>query len=373
MEKNDVIEGGARLLLSEDVFYNPKMKNLRNISVLFVKFFSKQDDSLLDSTCATGIRGIRYIKEAGIKKVIFLDINKDAAKNAQNNLKLNDIKATVNNISIQEYCSSAEKESFDFIDLDPFGSPQPHINDIIKVAKDNTYLMITATDTAVLCGAHSSACLKSYFAEPMHNELCKESGIRILLGYITKIAATFNFGIEPVLSISEMHYMRVFLRLKHGAKKAVSSVKECGFASFCNNCRSFEYAKGIAPVLEHRCKFCKKEVRFFGPLYLGSINDKKKITEIILYNEKNSIIKDSRDLNRVLVRIADELDLPFFYSIPKITKSIGSVSASPDKIIKKLNDNGVLATRTQFDKDGIKTTTDIEEIKKILKEIITFK
>ena len=68
------------MLLSGDVFYNPKMKNLRDISVLFVKFFSMPNDSLLDSTCATGVRGIRYIKEADIKKVIFLDINKDAAK-----------------------------------------------------------------------------------------------------------------------------------------------------------------------------------------------------------------------------------------------------------------------------------------------------
>ena len=373
MEKNDVVEGKAKLLLSGDVFYNPKMKKLRDISVLFVKFFSMPNDSLLDSTCATGVRGIRYIKEADIKKVIFLDINKDAAKNAQDNLKLNDIKTKVKNISIQEYCSSAEKEPFEFIDLDPFGSPQPHINDIIKVAKDGTYLMITATDTAVLCGAHSNACLKSYFAEPMHNELCKESGIRILLGYITRVAATFNFGIEPVLSISDMHYMRVFLRLSHGAKKAVSSIKECGFASFCNNCRSFEYAKGTTPNIEQKCKFCKNQVRFFGPFYLGSINNKKKIDEIISYNAENNIIEDHKSINEILIRISNELDIAFFYSIPKITKSIGSVSASPDKIIKTLQNNGFLASRTQFDKDGIKTTANIEDIKKILKEIISFK
>ncbi len=373
MEKNEIIEGKARLLLSGEVFYNPKMKNLRDISVLFVKFFSMSNDLLLDSTCATGVRGIRYIKEADIKKVIFLDINTKAAKNAQDNLKLNDIKIKVNNKSIQEYCSSAEKESFEFIDLDPFGSPQPHINDVVKVAKDGTYLMVTATDTAVLCGAHSNACLKSYFAEPMHNELCKESGIRILLGYIARVAATFNFGIEPILSISDMHYMRVFLRLEHGAKKAVSSVKECGFASFCNNCRSFEYTKGIAPIIEQKCKFCKNQVRFFGPFYLGSINSKKKIDEIIFYNAKNNIIKNHNDIDEILTKISNELDLPFFYSIPKITKSIGSVSVSPDKIIKKLQHNGFFASRTQFDKDGIKTTADVEYIKKVLKEIITFK
>ncbi|MGC8479217.1 MAG: tRNA (guanine(10)-N(2))-dimethyltransferase [Candidatus Micrarchaeia archaeon] len=373
MEKNKIIEGKSTILLSGDVFYNPKMKMLRDISVLFVKFFSKPNDSLLDSTCATGVRGIRYIKEANIKKAIFLDINKDAAENAKKNLKLNNIDAQIKNISIQEYCSSQEKESFEFIDLDPFGSPQPHINDILKVAKDGTYLMVTATDTAVLCGAHSNACLKSYFAEPMHNELCKESGIRILIGYIVKIAATFNFGIEPILSISDMHYMRVFVRLEHGAKKAVSSVKECGFASFCTDCRAFEYKKGIAPSLEHNCKFCKKDLKSYGPFYLGSINNKKVLDEFILFNEKNKVIEHNEKFNEMLSRISNELDVAFFYSIPKLTKALGSVSVSPDKIIKRLEQKGFLASRTQFDRDGVKTTANIYDIKNILNDMIKFK
>ncbi len=375
MEKNKIIikEGLAKIQVSDDVFYNNKMKNLRDISVLFVKFFGDAQATVLDSTCATGIRGIRYLKEAGVKNVVFLDINKSAAENTRNNLKLNKIKNKVKNISIQEFCAGPERGIFNFIDLDPFGSPQPHINDIMRVAQDGSYLMITATDTAVLCGAHANACIKSYGAEPIHNELCKESGIRILLGYIARVTASFNFGVEPILSISDMHYMRVFLRVVHGAQKAVSSMKELGFVSFCNNCRSFEYAKGLAPILNNKCNFCKKNLKFFGPMYLGSINDKNSIDKLMLYNANNRIITESDNMDKLLLKISNELDELFFYSIPKITKSIGYVSVSPEEIIKKLQTYGFKTSKTQFDKDGIKTNAKITEIKKILDDIINAK
>ncbi len=210
---NLVSEGKAKIYTGKEAFYNPKMTELRDISVAFLKVISTKDKKVLDSTAATGIRAIRYALEAGAKDVVLLDINKSAAALAKKNVKLNRLKFDVLNKSIQDFANSS-REKFGMIDHDPFGSPAPSLFDLMKISWDGTALMITATDTAVLCGAHQGACLKIYGAKPLHNEMCKEVGIRILLNYTARIASQFNFGVIPLLSISDMHYMRIFVRLE---------------------------------------------------------------------------------------------------------------------------------------------------------------
>ncbi len=351
-------EGSADIYLSAGVFFNPKMKTLRDISVLFLDAAGLKG-RLLDCTAATGVRGIRYAKEAGFSDIVSLDINRDAAKSANRNIKRNKLMFKCLNASVQAYCSSGLAEKFDVIDLDPFGTPVPYINDILKVSRDNTVLMITATDTAVLCGAHSNACLKLYGSKPMHNELCKESGIRVLLCFIARAASQYNFGIETLLSISDMHYMRVFLRLHSGAKKAVDSVRQCGFATFCKKCRSFSYAAGIAPILEHKCKSCGAETEAFGPMYLGALYD-KNIVKTMLH--RNAYQKKGSGIDTILSRIYNEFDVPFFYSIPKATGILHMSSVPMDNVFDTLRKGNFTVSRTQFDKDGIKTDASQNDV-----------
>ena len=219
-----ISEGKARLYTGDNVFYNPEMKTLRDVSVLFLKAISTKRKRVLDATAATGVRAIRYALEAGAKDVTLLDINARAARVAKKNVGFNHLKFEVLNLSIQEFANT-HRGSFEIIDLDPFGSPSPDVYDIMKLCWDGTILMITATDTAVLCGAHEAACVKIYGSKPLHNEMCKEVGIRILLNYVSKMASQFNFGIAPLVSISDRHYMRIFIRLEYGATKAIGSVK----------------------------------------------------------------------------------------------------------------------------------------------------
>ena len=360
-----VNEGGARISQSKGVFYNPRMRTLRDISVLFLKAISAEG-SLLDSTSATGVRGIRYAKEAGFRDIVFLDINKGAARNANLNIKRNGLGFKCLNESVQAYCSGELRHRFDVIDLDPFGTPVPYINDLLKVSKDRTILMVTATDTAVLCGAHANACLKLYGSKPMHNELCKESGIRILLNFVIRSAAQFNFGAEVLLSISDMHYMRVFVRLHAGAKKAAESLKQSGFATFCSKCRSFSFARGIAPFLGRKCAICGANAEAFGPMYLGSLKD-SGIVEKMLHDCRMSITAPDADAYALLSRISGELETPFFYSIPRITGLLHMSSVPMDGIMDRLKRHGFSVSRTHFDKDGIKTTASGAEVLRVVK------
>jgi tRNA (guanine26-N2/guanine27-N2)-dimethyltransferase len=347
------IKEGKAVISTGGAFYNPKMKKLRDISVMFLQAYGVKGASLLDATAATGVRAIRYAKEAGVGKVTMLDINKDVAAIASKNAKANKVKGKVLGISLQEFVGSCE-DGFDIIDLDPFGTPIPLIHDSLKISRDGTILMVTATDTATLCGAESDACIKNYASKPLHNELCHEAGVRILMNYVSREAAQFNFGIEPLLSMADLHYMRIFVRLAHGAEKAVASAKNSGFGAYCNNCHRFSYAKGMTARTEEKCAYCKEKTISFGPLWLGNLHDKKLVAKMRAFEE-------GKEGGKLMERIRDELDIPFSYSIPKITSYLKTSSRPMGEIMRRLSKKN-LVSRTHFDGDALKTNASISEV-----------
>ena len=354
-------EGRATINYSGKAFLNPKMSMLRDISVLFLKALNQKDARLLDSTAATGIRGIRYSLEAGARDVTFIDINKDACRSIRANVKKNKVKAKVIGQSIQEFSASGAGP-FDIIDLDPFGSPVPHIHDLLKISGGETTMMVTATDTAVLCGAHYAACLKIYGARPMHNELCKEAGIRILLGFIAREAAQFNFGIDVRLSISDLHYMRVFVTLKRGADLAVGSIKQMGFLASCRSCHGFQLYCGIIPEIVKKCPNCGAARELAGPMWLGPLCDRDLLSRMVRERGYD-------DARRYIESVQAEPDDPFFYSVPSLTRSAGTGSVSPKAVIDKLGKRGYRTSPTQFEKEAVKTSAPLSEVEKAVRSL----
>ncbi|MEM3791259.1 MAG: methyltransferase [Candidatus Micrarchaeaceae archaeon] len=348
MEERVAKEGLATIKIKEGVFFNKEMKNNRDISVLFVKSMEKEDKSALDATTATGIRGIRYILEAGAKDVVFLDKNEKAIENCKENLALNSLQGAVVNTGICEYAHQ-ESRKFDVIDIDPFGSPANMIECGIKLAHDKSMLLITATDTAVLCGAEHSACIKNYFAYPLHNHLCKEVGIRILLSKVAESASKHNFGIRPLVSISEKHYFRIIIGLEYGAVNAITSAKSIGFVNSCSSCGYFSYGKIDKFEREETCVFCKRPNLFAGPIWLGPIKDQKTLESV----------KSAG--NRLLEEIKKEINVPFFYSLDVSSKFRRRSSLSREKVIEALRERSFSASATHIDPKGIRTDASIKE------------
>ena len=356
-------EHGTRIKQEAGAFYNPKMEELRDISIIMAKASGISKPRLLDSTCATGIRGIRYEKEAGAT-VDMLDINSHAASAASKNVFANKANARVINKSIQEFANTTENK-YDIIDLDPFGTPAPYIYDLIKIASKGAMLMVTATDGAVLCGAHQKACIKLYNSVPMHNELCHEAGIRILLSFISRMASQFNLGISPVLSIYKIHYMRVFLYLRSGAQEAFSSMSANGYASYCTKCHAYYTKAGIVSVLDKLCQNCESKLIHSGPMWLGEIDNKAMLSDA--FRKYGS--EEYKEASMILDKKLQELNVPFFYSIPRITRSERISSVSPNLVIDELKHSGISATKAMFEKDCIKSTGSISEVTEAIKSV----
>jgi tRNA (guanine26-N2/guanine27-N2)-dimethyltransferase len=235
----------------------------------------------------------------------------------------------------------------------------------MKMAKGGTLLMLTATDIAVLSGAHRNACIKLYGAVPMHNELCHETGVRILIGYAASVAAQFNFGIRVMLGMSYAHYFRVFLQLTHGSESALDSMKQMGYAYYCNKCGFRTLRKELLPSVS-KCGECGAALGVFGRMWAGSIISKDDLSTV---SSKLTKVKDSGTARKLLSDISDEFDIPLYYSIPKMTRLLKMPSVSPIAVMKVLQKKGFCASRTHFDLSSIKTDAPVSAIRNILKAL----
>lgn len=339
---------------------NPDALISRDISAAFVCVVANKKTKILDSTAATGIRGIRYYLEGPSKDVTFLDMNKSAFLSLKKNLSLNKVKAGTHNISIQEF-TNAKTDKFDIIDLDPFGGATPYIYDLMKISRGGTYLLISVTDAAVLCGADYKACMRLYDARPMHNELCQEVGLRLLIGYVARVAAQFNFGIEILASFSYLHYMRIFVKLRHGSQEAIGSIKKLGYVYYCNKCLNRGFETTAFPTTNN-CRLCKGSLDISGKVWLGGIKDNNMMISLKAQMTKRPQLYGEKSIE-FLDQISKELDIPFYYSLSKITKKMKVGSVSPARLVEVLNKMGYSTSATHMCKDAIKTDADIKTIK----------
>lgn len=354
-----VAEGKTKFYVSKGkisrklpVFYNPAKEFDRDISVILVKALGKK--KVLDLLAASGARGLRLAKEAGAK-VLFNDINSEAVRLIKRNLKLNKIKAKVTNERADKLLTSM-KEKYDFIDIDPFGSPITYVYQAIPRLEKDGILAVTATDTAPLYGVYPRTCFRKYGSYPMHVNFSHEIAIRILAKAVIEIAAKQNICLMPIFSHATQHYYRIYFQ---ASRSNVGRVLEnIGFIYFCRKCR-----KRFATKFLHKesCS-CGNKLDWAGPLYVGNLWDTKLIEEMIKHDKDKFINFLKNKHMQFLETVLEEskIDVPCFYE----TDEFGKIEQRINEVIEKLKKSGFKASRTHFSGKGIRTNAGIEQIRK---------
>ena len=282
----------------------------------------------------------------------------------KSNITLNKIKADARNESVQGFANTTDRR-FDFIDLDPFGGITPYIFDLMKITNDGARLMVTATDVAVLCGADSKACMRLYDSKPIHNELCHESGMRVMIGYVARVAAQFGFGIDVELSVSYLHYMRSFIRLTHGATAAYGSLAKMGYLRYCDKCRNREVETGFLPKAVE-CKNCGARMAAYGRMWMGAIKEQKVVDKL------NSMLdgdEGKKEAAKLVSVIKEEVEAPFYYHIPTLTKRYRIGSVSPRAVAERLSKLGYKTSFTHMEGSAIKTDAGLEYVVSRIKKL----
>jgi tRNA (guanine26-N2/guanine27-N2)-dimethyltransferase len=335
-----VQEGKAKIKVPKEgkiskklpVFYNPVMKLNRDISVLLLSVVENKDMQIGLPLSATGVRGIRFLKELKkdkIKIVKFNDIDKNAVKIIKQNLKLNKIKSKVKIYNQDANLFMLEHPGFDYIDIDPYGSPNVFLDSAVKRLARNGILAVTATDTGCLAGSYPNACLRKYWAIPKRDEMMHETGLRILIRKVQLIGAEHDKALIPIFSYYKDHYFRIFFRGVKGKKKADEILKQHGM---------FNDA---------------------GPLWLGSLRDKKIAGKIARRSDEKFLKTIEKESN---------INAVGFYNIPKMCKRYKLRMIRQDEIIKRIRKKGYKAAETHFMPNSLRSDISLREFLKLLKQ-----
>ncbi|MBS3113081.1 tRNA (guanine(10)-N(2))-dimethyltransferase [Candidatus Woesearchaeota archaeon] len=297
------------------VFYNPEMKGNRDISVSLLNALDREMDIALP-LAGSGVRGIRFLLECKNMKVHFNDLNPKAYELIRENLELNNVKGVVSNLDADLFLLNSK--GFDYIDIDPFGSPNFFLDSAIKRIARNGILGVTATDTSSLAGTFIKTCQRKYWAKPLHNYLMHEVGIRILIRKVQLIGAQYEKALTPIFSHSTKHYMRVYFMCEKGKQKADAIIRQHG---------EFE---GAGPI-------------WLGQLWDNSIVEKMELGEL-------SVIQDEA-----------KIDVVGFYDVHAICKKLKKRTPTMDLIFKEVKKKGYKICFTHFSRYGVKTDMPIDE------------
>lgn len=361
--------------VNKGVFYNPNMRLCRSMSSLAVGAIASIDKAgakleLIDAFCASGIRGIRYAKEnKNVKKITFIDLSKPAIASVKKNIKSTKLK-TKASFCHNVLSKAAFDHSADFLEIDPFGTPAPYLVDSFRYfnIKKAGYLSVTATDVAVLCGGKTAACMKNYHSKPLNNEFTHETGLRIMIKKIAEVAAEFNFGIEPLISFSNQHYLKSVLKLTRNADLAFDSLTQLGYVSYCKNCGWRTSSQFPVSCSACRTQNSDLETQFSGSLWLGEIHNKSFLENMLALNEKRTY-SDRDEIRDMLDQMVGECGMPpYYYNIHTLCK-IQKINPIPklDSLLEAIKTSGHQATKTHFSPISIKTKMSYQDLIKVLR------
>ncbi len=341
-----------------EVFYNPKMKFSRDLSIAALKAF--KPETAIDAMSATGIRGLRYAKEvASIKEVVLNDYSTKAYLLIAKNIK----KAGMKNARAENKDANVllSGERADAVDLDPFGTPAPYMDSAARCTEK--LIMATATDTAVLCGVYPKVCLRTYGSTALKTEFCHETGVRILIAHMAKAFALHDKAITPMLSQSTDHYIRAFARVEKGSRKADKALETLGHIIYCQACGHRRITDKIGKE-DHSCQSCGSETKIFGPVWSKEILDLEFV---------KATLKEAEGTGRpekLLAQLEAEATAePLYYDMHHICSSLKLTPPKTERIIEAIKGQGYTAVRTHMREQGLKTNCDMKTLKKILSGI----
>ncbi len=330
-----------------EVFYNPAMKLNRDVSVLLLNAVENMSMQIADPMAGTGVRSIRFIKELKKGKIKNISVNDlHSIDKIKSNFKLNKIKPSKDKIELFSKDASEfllQSTGFDYIDLDPFGSPNEFLDASVKRLSRNGILGVTATDTAVLCGTYPKTSRRLYDAQTYKNGFMHESALRILARRVQLVAAQYDKALIPILSYAREHYVKIFFRCVKGKTAVDEIMKQHKFVLF--NPKTLDYEVSDA---NH-----KKDYVTIGPLWIGSLNDKDLVKRMM---------KDfNGEARKLLQQLYEEVDIVGSYDLHNLCKVLKVKVPNYELLMKKAH-----ATRTHYNENAIKTKIGIKGLSKLL-------
>ncbi|MCL2033072.1 MAG: tRNA (guanine(26)-N(2))-dimethyltransferase [Methanomassiliicoccaceae archaeon] len=356
----EIKEGGTRLLVPEihslrgpgtrtaDVFFNEQMAFGRDITIMLLRALQRNAISVADAMSATGSRGVRIANEVENTFVTANDADPKAIPYIEHNIALNSLSnCTASNRDLHVLFSES---SFDYVDIDPFGSPVHFIQPAIKGCRKKGIIAITATDTAPLAGAQVGKCRRRYQSEPIRGYMCHEGGLRILMCSLAKELAKFDRGMKPLLSFYADHYFRTYVQVEEGAAATDRSLGQIGFMHYDPD------------TLERSVSENRDSKHNKGPFWLGPLHDKPLLSRM----EVRDLEKERRCVKMLNLWRNELDDEPFLYDVSELSSFTKMSPPRMEVLMEALNRAGKAAP-SHMSPTSFKTELSTKEVISIYK------
>ncbi|MFX0084153.1 MAG: hypothetical protein ACFFAU_00645 [Candidatus Hodarchaeota archaeon] len=363
---------------SDKVFFNVYQEINRDFSVLALRAYAlknnKSELKICEPLCGSGIRSCRYAIETPSSRIFCNDLNLNAIKVAKKNINIlskeNSEKIRLFNMEANLFLKKLNMEDlvFDFVDIDPYGTPIPFVQNSIQLVTSKGLLAFTATDLASLVGLYPKALYAKYSISQYDIRIgnVHEIATRALITGIQHVGLTVNQSLIPILSFYHRHFVRCFFIRFRGVDRVVNQI---GFINYCDICQTrFSSLLGEKNLT---CPNCDSLISFkIGPLFLGRIQNEEYLS--LMLNDKHLLNLGTRKrLIKLLLCMVEEtsIELPWSFEIPILAQKIGVTVPSVRKLIFKLTEKGYNCHRTHFSGTCLKTDAQEKEIVSIINSL----
>ncbi|XP_049666644.1 tRNA (guanine(26)-N(2))-dimethyltransferase isoform X1 [Accipiter gentilis] len=332
---------------------------------------------VLEALAASGLRSIRFAKEVpGLRAVVANDFSARAVELMNRNVAFNGVGDLVAprmaDARMLMYQCKADREPFDVIDLDPYGSPAPFLDAAVQAVSEGGLLCVTCTDMGVMAGNSAETCYSKYGAMSLKGKFCHEMALRIILHSLDSRANCYQRFIVPLLSISADFYIRVFVRVFTGQAKVKASASKQALVYHCVGCGThhlqrlgkvtshgtgFKYGAATGPPVGPTCEFCQQRHQLGGPMWAEPLHDPAFVERVLaaLQSSPGRFQTEER-MQGMLSVVTEELgDVPLYYTLDSLSSTIHCNTPSLLQFRSALLHAGYRVSLSHACKNAVKT------------------
>jgi tRNA (guanine26-N2/guanine27-N2)-dimethyltransferase len=341
------------------VFFNPAMVQNRDFSILIIQYLLEmgllpgKSKKVLDGLCGSGARALRLAAETDLLSksvgITGTDINPSSIEMAQANAELNRVDIDLRNEDLNKHLINMR---YSYVDIDPFGSPVPFIQSAVLGVLNGGLIGVTATDTAALTGSIPRVANRRYGINSFMTHAYQEVACRSLMGYVARIAASFERSVDPLFFYVSDHFVRGYIRIEKGAKKSDISLEKVGW---------IDYSRPGPPSLEQN----GIGINMMGPIWTGPLEDQSfcKGLMTVLDQDRWEYMSSRKPMKILLERAISEYGFPILgYDINVLSSHLKMSPPSLETITDGLISRGKRFSRSRFSPTIFKTDAEWEEV-----------
>ena len=332
------------------VFYNAGMSVDRDLEVAVGRALDPGGSRRLgvwEMTAATGVRGLRLLHESGAVGELLSTESHPLAFEVleRNSARYSSEGARARRHDAREPVPDGPR--FDWVDLDPYGSPAPFLASALSMLEEGGLLSVTATDLRVLAGVERGAAERRYGGRPIRGRLGPEGGLRLLLAWVDRALHPRGFRARPLLSYVRDHHIRAYVRVQPAG----------GTASPVDLVETETWTGPALPAPGP-----------YGPLWLGPLFDPALVGRL----QVPPTAAEPERLARFVGRLQEETvaDRPFFYESNSLAESLRLAQPpSVARLIEALRNEGEVAARSHVREGAFRTTAPRAKVEALARRV----